>query len=759
LVAFNEKLWLVPRLIVLVCLALTSLGYQPARAAGPWYVAPAGNDANSCLDSADPCATINTVIAKASSGDTVYVAIGTYTGEDPNGVVTIGKDLILSGGWNTGFTNQTGMSIIDGQGARRGVNIDAATGITVMLEYFTIQNGNVTTNFGGGISNSNGNLTINHSLIKNNRGYWQGGGIANAGTLTLNDSIVRDNAAGKIDASGGGGGGGISNSSGSMTINNSAIIGNKMYGNYQGSGIYNSANLTLNNSTISGNTGIGYAIYTYAYLNTTLNLNSSTVADNEGGIFNIYGMVYLQNTILTGNSVSNYQDCRQDSSVGVVKSLGYNLIGTNLGCTLDDSDLTNIYPMLAPLHDNGGPTLTRALLKGSPAFNAGNPAGCQGSAGLLTTDQRGVPRSDRCDIGAFEVRGLDFSDMTVTPDNVPAGYPVTYTITLATISPSGIENAAVTDSLPDTLTYVDGSLTATGGHANYSSGVITWTGPVNAVSTQTITFRATVSQTARGSVIVNQALIESGEERFSRTAAVRVPPPYYAYLPLIIRPWSGFFGHVTINGEGEVGEPLELRFFDGTSWSTLKQVGTNEGGLYYFYNVPSLSSGQAYYVRFVNPGSASSLLAMWYAPLITTYSADQGGVYNDFDIAAVSLISPTPGAQVELPNTFQWAVRPATPTDSYQFELFDPYGSTDFITPWLGYLDNYRLKSRPTGFKLNTLYGWMVWVHSPDGGLGASFYNPITFKRKGSSLFPTLTETAQRNLLERGEELLMQALP
>src|SRR6185503_518152 len=53
---------------------------------------------------------------------------------------------------------------------------------------------------------------------------------------------------------------------------------------------------------------------------------------------------------------------------------------------------------LAPLADNGGPTLTHALLLGSPAVDAGAPSG------FPSTDQRGVPRpfGPYADIGAFE---------------------------------------------------------------------------------------------------------------------------------------------------------------------------------------------------------------------------------------------------------------------------------------------------------------------------------------------------------------------
>jgi len=55
-----------------------------------------------------------------------------------------------------------------------------------------------------------------------------------------------------------------------------------------------------------------------------------------------------------------------------------------------------IDPKLGPLQDNGGPTPTEALLPGSPAIGAGDPA-------LLNTlDQRGYNRGTPVDIGAFQ---------------------------------------------------------------------------------------------------------------------------------------------------------------------------------------------------------------------------------------------------------------------------------------------------------------------------------------------------------------------
>ncbi len=65
-------------LLWLLSASVTSL--TVAYAAGPWHVAPGGSDSNSCLSASTPCATINGAIGKASGGDTIYVAIGTYTG-------------------------------------------------------------------------------------------------------------------------------------------------------------------------------------------------------------------------------------------------------------------------------------------------------------------------------------------------------------------------------------------------------------------------------------------------------------------------------------------------------------------------------------------------------------------------------------------------------------------------------------------------------------------------------------------------------
>jgi hypothetical protein len=76
-------------------------------------------------------------------------------------------------------------------------------------------------------------------------------------------------------------------------------------------------------------------------------------------------------------------------------SYGYHPIGTgNAVAGIQTSrairgGVTN--PMLGPLAKNGGPTMTHALLPGSPAIDAGDSAAVAGAGDLPLFDQRGEP--------------------------------------------------------------------------------------------------------------------------------------------------------------------------------------------------------------------------------------------------------------------------------------------------------------------------------------------------------------------------------
>jgi hypothetical protein len=165
---------------------------------------------------------------------------------------------------------------------------------------------------------------------------------------------------------------------------------------------------------------------------------TDNVADNDGdgagdggGVAHDGGSLSFKNTLIAGNTDAGGQapDCS-----GTVTSQGFNLLGNSTGCTLTPTtgDLVGtganpIDPLLGPLQNNGGPTLTHALLPGSPAIDAVT-SGCPPP----TTDQRGVarPQGAACDIGAYEVASGSAPRLTnlstraqvgLGPDQVIAG--------------------------------------------------------------------------------------------------------------------------------------------------------------------------------------------------------------------------------------------------------------------------------------------------------------------------------------------------
>ena len=99
----------------------------------------------------------------------------------------------------------------------------------------------------------------------------------------------------------------------------------------------------------------------------------------------------VKNTIVAGNEalVSGFD------LAGAFSSLGYNLIGSSGTATgfidgfngdIVGTDSQRIDPALSALQDNGGPTLTHALLAGSRAIDAGD------NTDGVSIDQRGATR-------------------------------------------------------------------------------------------------------------------------------------------------------------------------------------------------------------------------------------------------------------------------------------------------------------------------------------------------------------------------------
>ena len=261
---------------------------------------------------------------------------------------------------------------------------------TVTIEGLTISNGNIPASgeTGGGIFNNGGALNLLNCAVTGNHGY-AGGGLYNAndGAATLSGCTFSGNSAFE--------GGGIDNAalSGNATliVINSTFSGNSASSNAGGigNGAFGgtTASLTLTNCTFSGNsapTGGGV---------------------NNGVAFGGTATTIVRNSIFkTGASGANLAN-----SGGTITSQGSNRSNdSGAGFLVSSGDLNNTDPMIGGLEDNGGPTMTHALLAGSSAINNGN------NAFAPSWDQRGFIRVGTSDIGAFEFDGVPLRITNIT---------------------------------------------------------------------------------------------------------------------------------------------------------------------------------------------------------------------------------------------------------------------------------------------------------------------------------------------------------
>ena len=426
--------------------------------------------------------SLRDALAVATDGDMIDATGVSGTITLISGELNVDKDVIVSG---PGANHLA----VDGNAQSRVLFINA--GKTVTISGLTITNGNVTNDWGGGISNVHGTLTVSNCIISgNSRGGIlndegaltvgnctisgnSGGGIfsgtspSGVATLTITNSTISGNSAaiyggGILNAGSGSAmltitdstisgnsadyGGGICNVTGGsqggaaiVTLSNSTVNDNSAVGD--GGGIYNSAgrglhaSLTVENSTISNNStnGNGGGVYNAAggtfggadvtVINSTLSANSASA--NGGGTYNT-GVAGGSASLALGNTILNAGTSGENifNDAAAVNSLGYNVSSDDGGGLLTGpGDQTETDPLLGSLRDNGGPTLTHALLPGSPAIDTGDPSFSPPPA----YDQRG-PGFDRVvngriDIGSFEVQGPRAATPTPTPRPSPTPRP------------------------------------------------------------------------------------------------------------------------------------------------------------------------------------------------------------------------------------------------------------------------------------------------------------------------------------------------
>jgi hypothetical protein len=210
----------------------------------------------------------------------------------------------------------------------------------------TVANCVISDNSGSGVENLSAAVTITNTTISGNSADEGGGIYTGGGKLPGNLTVINSTISGNFASSDGGG---IASGFSGLTIVNSTIsentVGDPDYGDgggiASGYGVVPPA-LTITNSTVSGNS-----------------------AATCGGVCR--GTVEIQNTILNANASGNIG--------GTVTSHGYNISSDDGGGHLNGpGDQINTDPLLGPLRNHGGPTLTHMPMRGSPAIDAGDPS-------------------------------------------------------------------------------------------------------------------------------------------------------------------------------------------------------------------------------------------------------------------------------------------------------------------------------------------------------------------------------------------------
>ncbi len=278
-------------------------------------------------------------------------------------------------------------------------------------------------------------VSMNDLIISDGAAAPTGGGILNFGDLSLERVVVTNNvqnAAGP--ASFDLGGGGIYNGDGAtLNLTDSTVSDNTSL-NQPAGGIYGFFNSTINitRSTVSGNLSGDVAgglrsLGNSTVVDSTFSGNTST-AWHGGGIFHTDGQLTVTHSTFSGNfapagtasgilvaTVGAPANMTLTSSVmegnggafacaiegggaATITSGGSNVISDG-SCNPIGSDQSFTDALLGPLADNGGPTLTHALVAGSPAIDTADAGSC------TATDQRGVarPQGAGCDVGSFEL--------------------------------------------------------------------------------------------------------------------------------------------------------------------------------------------------------------------------------------------------------------------------------------------------------------------------------------------------------------------
>jgi hypothetical protein len=378
--------------------------------------------------------------ANAIAGaDTITFGGSAFTDATPD-IITLASGLtltdnvtILGTGANQLTVAGAGTSSFDSFTVNSGVTA-SFDGLTVSNSRYGIFNSGTIANLSNSTFNGN-SMGVYNTLgtivsVSNSTFNGNSNGLYIAdGTLTRIDSSTFSNHLSSA----------FYNQGTTASVSNSTFNGN----NY---GLFNNGTIALiSNNTISGNR-VGIFNNNFFGPSVTTTIVNNTIAGSTGqAILNSSTISNLYNNLLVGNA---------DNSIGDTTNQGNNLSGTFADFNVDSI-----------LKNNGGSTLTHALLTGSAAANAGDNTqlpqdtldrdGDSNTTEAIPFDQRGTG-FDRVvggivDIGAFE--------SNITPNAIPV-------VTVAATLLAYTENDPIS-LIDSTATVIDTDST------NFDTGTLT----------------------------------------------------------------------------------------------------------------------------------------------------------------------------------------------------------------------------------------------------------------------------------------------
>lgn len=449
-------------LAVGLALALSWGAAASERDAGSMSASPTPRDTTSvsnCDD--DGPGSLRAAVLAAASGDTIDLsALGCSTITLSTGFIAVGQDdlsiegpgaasLTIDAAYTSGILRHTGAGTLSisgltlANGTHTTDTSSSLGGCLYSLANLEVTDSVVTTctahatgsnDANGGAIYVSGNLTLRSTVISSSRAYASamayGGGAFVGGDLDAYASAFNYNSAQGTPVLNGNAGGAIVH--GATRIDSSTFYYNNAYAT---GGLWTFGAVTINDSLFARNGGkfvagmrceAGGGAPTATIANSTFAYNvshdriggismlipatiaNSTIARNEAfsglaGLFFSGASLDLESTIIATNTSGGTED---DVIVyGSPPITGANNLVIASSNAMPPDTITDD-PLLDALADFGGPTLTMALLPGSPAIDAGN------NVAALATDQRGAGFlrhvGRRTDIGAFEVQDADF---------------------------------------------------------------------------------------------------------------------------------------------------------------------------------------------------------------------------------------------------------------------------------------------------------------------------------------------------------------